>query len=50
MGFSRHFSDTPASACTPCLEASFQGTLIDPRFDFESCGVGFVAQLSAQPS
>jgi glutamate synthase (NADPH/NADH) large chain len=24
--------------------------LIDPRFDFDSCGVGFVAQLSAQPS
>jgi glutamate synthase (NADPH/NADH) large chain len=24
--------------------------LVDPRFDFESCGVGFVAQLSAEPS
>ena len=26
------------------------GSLIDPRFDFDSCGVGFVAQLSAEPS
>src|SRR5882672_2653877 len=55
MGISRHFSDTAASACAPGtnperLEASFQGTLIDPRFDCDSCGVGFVAQLSAQPS
>src|SRR5271154_5510939 len=24
--------------------------LIDPRFDQESCGVGFVAQLSGEPS
>jgi len=27
-----------------------EGSLIDPRFDFDSCGVGFVAQLSAEPS
>jgi glutamate synthase domain-containing protein 2/glutamate synthase domain-containing protein 1/glutamate synthase domain-containing protein 3 len=26
------------------------GSLIDPRFDFDSCGVGFVARLSAEPS
>src|ERR1700744_1182747 len=26
------------------------GTLIDPRFDSESCGVGFVAHLSGNPS
>src|ERR1700756_212360 len=26
------------------------GSLIDPRFDFDSCGVGFVAQLSGEPS
>jgi glutamate synthase (NADPH/NADH) large chain len=25
-------------------------SLLDPRFDSESCGVGFVAQLSAEPS
>ncbi len=25
-------------------------SLVDPRFDFDSCGVGFVAQLSAEPS
>jgi len=27
-----------------------EGSLIDPRFDFDSCGVGFVARLSAEPS
>ena len=27
-----------------------KGSLIDPRFDSDSCGVGFVAQLSAEPS
>jgi glutamate synthase domain-containing protein 2/glutamate synthase domain-containing protein 1/glutamate synthase domain-containing protein 3 len=26
------------------------GSLIDPRFDFDSCGVGFVAKLSAETS
>src|ERR1700749_586561 len=26
------------------------GSLIDPRFDFDSCGVGFVAQLSGESS
>src|SRR5258708_17407513 len=59
MDSSRHFPDTAASAHPPRTgtgsraprpEASFHGTLIDPRFDFDSCGVGFVAQLSAQPS
>jgi glutamate synthase domain-containing protein 2/glutamate synthase domain-containing protein 1/glutamate synthase domain-containing protein 3 len=29
---------------------SIPGTLIDSRFDQESCGVGFVAQLSGEPS
>jgi len=32
------------------MPSYLQGSLIDPRFDFDSCGVGFVAQLSAQPS
>jgi glutamate synthase (NADPH/NADH) large chain len=27
-----------------------ENSLIDPRFDFDSCGVGFVAQLSGEPS
>ena len=27
-----------------------EGSLLDSRFDSESCGVGFVAQLSAVPS
>jgi glutamate synthase (NADPH/NADH) large chain len=30
--------------------SSFDGTLIDPRFDHDSCGVGFIAQISAVPS
>ena len=43
----------PATApgeISPFPDAGFQETLIDPRFDFDSCGVGFVAQLSAEPS
>src|SRR5579863_5741222 len=32
------------------LPSHIDGSLIDPRFDFDSCGVGFVAQLSAEPS
>ncbi len=32
------------------LPSYLQESLIDPRFDFDSCGVGFVAQLSAEPS
>ena len=51
---SRRTSTTPA---IPAGEGPFaplpsyiDGSLIDPRFDFDSCGVGFVAQLSAEPS
>src|ERR1700692_2192869 len=59
MGFSRHLSDTAArksapattpDTCPPHPGFRFEDTLIDPRFDFDSCGVGFVAQLSAKPS
>src|SRR6201996_9709163 len=25
-------------------------SLVDPRFDFDSCGVGFVARLTGEPS
>jgi glutamate synthase (ferredoxin) len=32
------------------LPYNFPDSLLDPRFDSESCGVGFVAQLSAEPS
>src|SRR5580692_653216 len=35
-GHARHFPSFP--------------TLLDPRFDQESCGVGFVAHLSGEPS
>src|SRR6266567_6047875 len=59
MGRSRHHSTTAAAVKTPLtppgrypvrLPAHLENTLIDPRFDQESCGVGFVAQLSGQPS
>ena len=40
MGRSRLFSQN----------RTIPGTLIDSRFDQESCGVGFVAQLSGEPS
>src|SRR6266567_3314797 len=59
MGRSRHLSNTSATAKTPVtapgeypsrLPAHLENTLINPRFDQESCGVGFVAQLSGQPS
>jgi len=59
MGFPARFSSRPT-----CLSAAEQdgkcalkrstacidGTLLDPRFDSDSCGVGFVVQLSAEPS
>jgi glutamate synthase (NADPH/NADH) large chain len=59
MGFPAHDSSTSALACPPeqhrnsaaPLRPSYLGnSLVDPRFDFDSCGVGFVAQLSGQPS
>src|SRR6201998_3189336 len=39
--------DTRARVQSPSY---LDGSLIDPRFDFDSCGVGFVAQLSGEPS
>ena len=42
-------ANTPP-AVAAALPAHLQGSLVDPRFDFDSCGVGFVAQLSAEPS
>ena len=59
MGRSRHHSTAAAAAKPPmtgraafpgCLPAHLKNTLVDPRLDRESCGVGFVAQLSGQPS
>src|SRR5450631_2921118 len=56
MGFIRHFSNTVTTAPAmkpgkfPLRPEDFNGTLIDPRFDCDSCGVGFVAQLSGEPS
>jgi glutamate synthase (NADPH/NADH) large chain len=59
MGFAN--LSTPRSTCfSPAQQgggaaltrqpAYLKGSLIDPRFDSDSCGVGFVAQLSAEPS
>src|ERR1700746_844406 len=59
MGHFRHLSNTPAAEASPpatCgalptrLPAHLENSLVDPRFDQESCGVGFVAQLSGEPS
>ncbi len=32
------------------MPSYIKNSLLDPRFDSDSCGVGFVAQLSAEPS
>ena len=50
---------TPASSCTDVLTESTDArpatslprpSLIDPRFHHDSCGVGFVARVSNEPS
>src|ERR1700680_2382354 len=59
MGSFLHFSFRPPALPPPVrAESGFparrpayvDGSLLDSRFDSESCGVGFVAQLSAEPS
>lgn len=57
MGFPKHpqkNSVLPAASVNMGRQAAHPaylgGSLVDPRFDFESCGVGFVAQLSGEPS
>jgi glutamate synthase (NADPH/NADH) large chain len=41
----------PAAGSYPSLPAHhLQGSLVDSRFDSDSCGVGFVARLSGEPS
>src|ERR1700746_346323 len=59
MGVSRHFSkiavcEHPSAqgqgAFPTRLPEHLEKSLVDPRFDQESCGVGFVAQLSGEPS
>jgi glutamate synthase domain-containing protein 2/glutamate synthase domain-containing protein 1/glutamate synthase domain-containing protein 3 len=52
-GFSPLSSDSSASGAEQPfsrLPRHLSGSLVDPRYDFDSCGVGFVAQLSAEPS
>jgi glutamate synthase (NADPH/NADH) large chain len=59
MGFSRRFPNIAAPLRRPLtiaepyparLPAHLANSLVDPRFDQESCGVGFVAHLSGEPS
>src|SRR5579863_4861605 len=59
MGSFRHNSSHPPCTSSPTRVVNglpvrcpsyLDGSLLDPRFDSESCGVGFVAQLSAVPS
>jgi glutamate synthase domain-containing protein 1 len=59
MGFPNRISSRqnyiPQESAAPkrvpaSLPSYIQSSLIDPRFDLDSCGVGFVAQLSAEPS
>ncbi|WP_109484728.1 glutamate synthase large subunit [Occallatibacter savannae] len=54
MGFPNRLSSSSTNSLQPGYASSLPsyigGSLIDPRFDFDSCGVGFVAQLSAEPS
>jgi glutamate synthase domain-containing protein 2/glutamate synthase domain-containing protein 1/glutamate synthase domain-containing protein 3 len=46
-----NFSDSPlAPERTQKSLRSRTGSLIDPRFDHESCGVGFVTRLTNEPS
>jgi glutamate synthase (NADPH/NADH) large chain len=57
MGFTNPSASRPASIAASMKggapvspPAYLKGSLIDARFDSDSCGVGFVAQLSAEPS
>jgi glutamate synthase domain-containing protein 2/glutamate synthase domain-containing protein 1/glutamate synthase domain-containing protein 3 len=59
MGSFRHLPDHPAGSPSPATSGHglparvptyLKQSLVDPRFDFDSCGVGFVAQLSGVPS
>src|SRR5580704_18202610 len=59
MGSFRHISSRPSCTSSPTRAVNglpvhrpsyLDDTLLDSRFDSDSCGVGFVAQLSAQPS
>ena len=53
--FSRRSTNTPrpesqGGCAYPKLPSYLENSLVDPRFDFDSCGVGFVARLSGEPS
>jgi glutamate synthase domain-containing protein 2/glutamate synthase domain-containing protein 1/glutamate synthase domain-containing protein 3 len=59
MGHLARFQSTPPIAAAAKQKENFvpsqrlsylENSLVDPRFDFDSCGVGFVARLSGEPS
>ncbi len=59
MGSFRHTFSSPPRSSSPTRAANglpvhcpsyVDGSLLDSRFDSESCGVGFIAHLSAVPS
>jgi glutamate synthase domain-containing protein 2/glutamate synthase domain-containing protein 1/glutamate synthase domain-containing protein 3 len=59
MGWFAHLKSAPVAPASnrrgkksvPSVRPSYlENSLVDPRFDFDSCGVGFVAQLSGEPS
>src|SRR5277367_4678209 len=50
MGYITFFDSPVPPGRQGVSPAPAQPSLIDPRFDHDSCGVGFVATLSSQPS
>ena len=48
--YASRFAENRASYGCAQGPAYLENSLVDPRFDFDSCGVGFVAQLSGEPS
>src|ERR1700750_2026711 len=50
MGRFRHFPFRASRSSSHARPSYLDRSLLDPRFDSDSCGVGFVAQLSAEPS
>jgi glutamate synthase domain-containing protein 2/glutamate synthase domain-containing protein 1/glutamate synthase domain-containing protein 3 len=55
MGFPARQKSTPTQPSslqqrTNRAPSYLENSLVDPRFDFDSCGVGFVARLSGAPS
>src|ERR1700761_1834728 len=50
MGYITFFDSPVSPGRQGVSPVQAQPSLVDPRFDHDSCGVGFVATLSNQPS